>query len=256
MASQEWSRSRYWLCHFLHNRHERAAIAWRAEDLSALPPVVRHWLGRCVSGQDICGPGLIRRAVHRYRHDPAYVQALRLFRVEKQVHGELVGRLAGRVARRPGLFLRVGPVLGVRYTLSAILLADLIDLTSFAMLRRTTTNPTLSSVCDVVLHDKSAHVAFLAERLTLEFADFNFVRRNLRRLRLRAMFGMKLARAVAEDAALIRHAGWSRQQFIDECWQRFARLLEQMVPYHREQLLAALTAQRRDPYARTSWIDL
>ncbi len=263
MDRDEWSRSRYWLCHFLHNRHERPPVAWDGPVRLGHPSLSAAvtWLRHCAGAQTAGRPWLIGRAVTKYRHDPAFVQSLRLFVGEHKYHRQIIGRVLERLGaadqpvRRPGLFLRGGWLLGVRYELSALLLAALIDVAVFRVVRDVTDDDSLRGVCAGVIRDKRAHVAFLAERLTMEFADFNFVRRNLRRLRLRAMFSLKLARVAAEHGRLITLAGWTRRRFVGGCWTRFAGVLEQMVPYRREALLAALLAQRKDPYAKPHLID-
>jgi hypothetical protein len=214
------------------------------------------WLRRSAAGQGVAGPTLIAQAIESFGDDPAYVQSLRLMIKEQKHHAAVIHhwlRALGvdePVATAPGAFLRGGPVLGFRYQLSAMLLADLIDISVLELLCRSTDDAMLHAACRAILSEKTAHAAFHTERLTMAFADFNAIRRNLRRARLRAMFAMKLARMLAQDSPLISAMRQPHGTFTASCWDRFSRVLEEMVPYHREHLMRALLLQRDQPYGR------
>ena len=255
MLKREWSRSRFWLCHFMHNRHERITIAWRPRTPLA-PALHRPVLGFLRSAAPAGHGGwLIAQALAHCPGDPAYVQALRLFaKEEAQLHG-LIDRLRAqqgdtRPATRPvyAALVRLRRSLGLRFELSALLLEELLDLAVFQLIHDAAADPTLRSACRQVLSDRRAHAAFHAERLTLEFADFNFLRRNLRRLRLRLFFALLLALVALRHGALIRAAGGNRLSFALTSWRAFQAILERVVPYHREALLAALLHQDQRPY--------
>lgn len=256
--AKEWSRSRFWLCHFLHSRHERCAIDFTQP--ASLPAdmcrPLAGWLQRCAAGQGVAGPVLISQAVEQFSDDPAYVQSLRLLVKEQQYHARIIQDwlralgISEPVSRSPGVFLRGGPVLGFRYQLSAMLLADLIDISVLELLCSSTDDAVLHAASRAILAEKTAHAAFHTERLTMAFADFNAIRRNLRRARLRAMFAMKLARTLAQDSPLISATQQPHGSFTAACWDRFRQVLEVMVPYHREHLMRALIQQREQPYGR------
>jgi len=259
MNTGEWARSRYWLCHFLQSRHERVRIDWGVPPgvfLTCGSPVAR-WLARSAAAQAATGAWVIGQAVSRCGDDPAYIQSIRLLLREQRYHGQLMGRMLVRaqVAAAPAgvtqdLFIKLGRPLGMRYTLSAMLLADLIEVAMLERLAQASDDAAVRGVCTGIIREKRSHIAFHTERLTKEFADFNFVRRNVRRLRLRAMFGAKLGRLLVEDRACIAALGCRPHLFVRDCWRRIVAVLEVMVPYHRDVLLAALLAQDRQPYGK------
>ena len=259
MHSQEWSRSRYWHIQFLHSRHQRTPIGWPEHPAARRPsgdPATR-WL-RALATRQNDATWLIRQAVNCFPGDPAYVQSLRLVMRERQHHHQLIDRLLGPPTEPPprcDLFLQAGEVLGVRYTLSALLLADLIDLTLLRLVHDRWCDPVQRSVCQAIIAEKRVHMTFHCERLTMAFAEFNFARRNLRRLRLRLMFVAKLGRVLAEHRGLLGRLGIGWHDFVFPCWSSFTELLETMVPYRRERLLRTLLNQREQPYAKANPIE-
>lgn len=264
--SASWSRSRYWLCHFLHNRHVRHRVNWEAstQQTSVLPAgALTGLIHRLRAPQ----PGLldvIATSESRCAADPAFVQSLRLFARERSFHHDLVTRLlrhhhpAAVLPDPSGMYrdqLRkevTASVLGMRYFLASLLLDDVIDLGVLRLVQKHHPHGPAQDVCQVLLHDKSLHAAFLAERLTLEYADFNFIRRNLRRMRLRGLFVVHLKRVLTQDRELFKTSGVSRASFAMDAWRRFECVLETMVPYRRDMLLRTLRGQSEKPYEHAS----
>ena len=266
----EWSRSRYWLGHFLYSRHERQPIEWtRRTGLrdEAIAPLARWLAGRCrlQPMTNDSAVWLLDNALRHYSHDPAYIQSLRLMAREHRCNGELIGRLLARygvgrhtwfaptrlpLRRRLARWRRAS--LGSRFDMSLCLLSDLLDLTVLILLDQAPAfdpDATLYTACLNLRQDKQAHIAFTSERLTMLYADFNFIRRNVRRLRLRLMWTVYLVHAAMRHGHLIRVCGATRWRFVSNGYRLFSRLLERMVPYRRDALLAALLNQRQDPYA-------
>ena len=263
MNDQEWSRSRFWLCHFLHSRHVRQPIEWDS-DLRLTPEVgdaLRQWLiaNRCKSRDDAW---LVARAVHDCGRDPAYLQSLRLLVKERRYHDGLIDRVVDRCGGAPAphrkfasaVGLRLGRVrrrwLGQRFEMSLLLLGSLVDLMILTMIGATCSDAAVAGALRNIAAEKRAHICFFTERLTWSYAEFQFLRRNARRLRLRCMWAVLLFHAGRRYRPVIRAAGSASMPFILAGFQRFEGLLESMVPYRREALLAALLAQRRDRFAK------
>ena len=264
MRETEWSRSRFWLGHFLYSRHDRHPITWKHDP----PPHVglreplRAWLRGRSQDFDETGRWLVERALGEHAGDPAYIQSLRLVVKERQHHRDLCSRLIGtlgaaatarpRPARRSAL-QTMGRLrrhlLGPRFEMSVRLLRNLVDLAIIDRVGQACDTPAVQGVCENVRCEKRAHVAFDTERLTILYADFNFLRRNLRRLRLRLMCGAFIAAAMWRHGRLIQATGAEQWRFTGRTYAQFSRLLERMVPYRREALLTALLNQRQDPYA-------
>jgi len=263
MQDRQWARSRYWLCHFLHNRHERVKMNWDAPADDAMSEGLRgsmtHWLAWISQTNGPARDRLIHWAVSDCASDPAYVQSIRLFVKEEQHHTTLIERYLALRAQpmHPGGLVRgavrsVIKPLGLRFELSVLLLSEIAVITMHRLLLPQVKDQALRGLLTQINHDHQCHLSFHCERLTAEFADFNFVRRNLRRLRLRAMFVTAFKGITLHHRALLRYTGCTPRAFAAHCRSNFATILEQMVPYRRETLLARLLDQRENPYAKAS----
>lgn len=251
MLASEWSRSRFWFSRFLHNRHVRlrSAAAGPATPPDDLAPAWRAWTRQRRCGLAHQTAWLVSVAVRDCAHDPAYIQSLRLLSREQAYHADLLGAPPQPPRPKTPLVTRARRMLGMRFELSVLLLDDLVDLAAYELLVDTLPQGPLRDVCRQIAHDRRMHAMFHAERLAVEFTDFNFIRRNLRRLRLRGMFAAALARIALNHADLLRAAGVPRTKLIHFAWSLFSDLLERMVPYRRDALLAMLLDQRAQPYA-------
>ena len=288
MSRGEWTRSRYWLCHFLNSRHLREPIEFaplRGADPGSQGRTAFRWLADWLGlGREADRHWLVEATARHARHDPALVQAVRLMVKEQEYHRELLARLAppaapehrpaasegtGESAQtasrpRPGHIRRL---LGLRFELSRLMLWQLLHVELCRHIAAAEENrpqtetmghdehgsaPPADTALEAVARqwqrDLGNHLAFVAERLTDQYADFNFIRRNLRRWRLRGMFlcmtGMMVFRGRNHLAAL--HV--DRAAYFTGAWRRFRRVLEHVVPYHRDALLAALLDQQSRPW--------
>jgi len=241
----EWSRSRYWLGFFLNSRHQRDPSLLRgptsaSREASRVFAAIGHRMAQdarwIVRGD--AAPG----------EDPYYRQTLRLWLKERGYVASLWRPWRDgepEVTQTP----RWRRLLGDRFELSIQLLRLLADEALLELLDPADAEPHRARI-QQWRRDVSAHQLFLAERLTMAYADFNFVRRNLRRARLRLMFlGMLLHRAwlhrelVASRPGGFR--GWAVQAF-----RRFEAILARVAPYRRAEMLAALQWQHRRPFDR------
>lgn len=257
MPANEWCRSRYWLGHFLYSRHERPKIAWDSPIASgdAERERLRLLLTGGLCARSLGGERLIRRAATSHRHDPAFIQTIRLLAKERAYGDDLVRKLGARfgiVARiapyHPPLAAWLVSVPGVRFEIASLLLHELVNGPLIKLVATGASDPVIIGVADALLRDHATHSAFYTERLTMEFTAFWFVRRNLRRYRLRALFSAVVSRAIHRHHGLILAAGSTDDAFARSCWSDFDRTLEKIVPYHREALLAALLRQSEHPY--------
>ncbi len=240
-CNAEWRRGRFWLSHFLHNRHVRRRV--RFARTPRVSPAVRRWLGRPAPGKERAA--LVTLTARRCWVDPAFVQALRLMVKEESYHAELRrAALGGEPLRAHAVDPRWRLLLGVRFEWSVMLLSRIVDEPLTLSVRQAVDHPDLRAMCDQLLGDRAAHRRFLADRLTLAYADFNFLRRNLRRWRLRVMFALLLTITLAQHRALTHDL----PALARRCWLDFEATLEQIVPYHRDRLMRALLRQSERPY--------
>ncbi len=254
-----WSRSRYWLCHFLHNRHVRVrAASLTCNNLTAGDCVIQHWLARFADRANRTPSWMVDAALSTHPNDPALVQCLRLWIKEDHALAKLAHHLIqqgdwpttppakvyGWIPSLPQLRQK----LGLRFEVSILLLGNVLEVASLKQLCARVHDPALRRGIEQLLHDRQQHVAFASEWLTREFADFNFLRRNLRRMRLRMLFALMLGDYLWHHGRTLQPLGLSRRLILQQTWRSFAQLLENMVPYHRDALLAQLLAQREHPY--------
>lgn len=260
MQDREWSRSRYWLCHFLQNRHERVTIPWQdpsSDGDERLNASVAHWLRWISETNAPARQRLISWAVTDCASDPAYIQSMRLFVKEEEHHAATIARYLTlrRLTAPEGGFTRAAvramiKPLGLRFELSILLLSEIAVITMNRLLLAKTGDGALRWLLTQMVHDHQCHLAFHSERLTTEFADFNFVRRNLRRLRLRVMFAMAVKGITCYHRPLLKALDCPPRQFASQCAAGFRCVLERMVPYRRDALMARLLDQRENPYAK------
>jgi hypothetical protein len=266
MRDGEWPRSRFWLCHFLHNRHDRAPIDWAISssteqdqpDTSPSPAsthAIADWLTWSSQTHTPSRNQLLDWAIAQCPNDPAYVQSLRLFIREEQHHQVLIKQwlskrhLKGQPAggKRAATRKLVRP-LGLRFELSLLLLTEIASRCLNEITAEQVNDPALLGLLSQIMHDQQCHIAFHSERLTTEFADFNFIRRNLRRWRMRTMMGTLLTGLAIRHRPLLDALGVSASTFMSRCWQQFNNVLEHVTPYHREKLAATLHQHEHRPY--------
>ncbi len=288
MSRGEWTRSRYWHCHFLNSRHLRESIEFTpprsADPGSQSRTAFRHladWLGL---GRQADRHWLVEATAHHARRDPALMQAVRLMVKEQEYHRDLLARLAptaspphpttasegsGEPAQtaprpRPGYIRRL---LGLRFELSRLMLWQVLHLELCRHIaaaegysppteatgdeqdaRAKPADAALAAVAGQWHRDLGNHLAFVAERLTDQYAEFNFIRRNLRRWRLRGMFLWMAGMMVLRGRGYLTALHVDRGALFMGAWRRFRRVLEHVVPYHRDALLAALLDQQSRPW--------
>jgi|GEM_PF-1919367 len=262
----EWSRSRYWLCHFLYSRHERTRINWstplQPQQVHATASTLKGMLERLIRPQ----AGMtdtINTAQDRCAQDPAFVQTLRLLDRERQFHRDLLLKLARRHDASAALPVvsqvrkeMTASLLGIRYFLASLLLDDVLDLTLLERFSQHWQDEPAKQACSQLMRDKANHAAYLRERLTMEYAEFNVFRRTLRRMRLRSLFAIHLRRLLKADGATLQAMGVSRLAFARLAWRRFEVVLEMMVPYRRDRLMSALMSQHEKPYERAEHLPM
>lgn len=255
----QWSRSRFWLCHFLHNRHIRRKVDWSAPLLphARLAPEAIFGLQQRLHAPHQGLADLIEQAPHVYQRDPAFVQVLRLYLRERQWQEQLLEKVASRHSSDAAFTPRAtrrkrvtACVLGMRYFMASLLLDDILETVLLQhVIARLQDRPTAAAL-EQLLSDKQAHIAFLMEYLTLAYAEFNFVRRNLRRARLRGLFRIHLRRLLSREKPLLAAAAVSLHPFKRACTHAFEQTLEIIVPYKRDALLRTLAMQQDAPFGR------
>ena len=235
-------------------------IHWESPHQSSLAPSdVTHWLQAEQHAQSRTDGLVTDRIVSRFSHDPAYVQSLRLLTKERAVHAKVAGQLTSRFAASPertrekkplklGRLARVVRGMSIRFALSCIMLSDMVSVQLWEMASESTDDAALRDAATLVSRDRVRQAAFMRERLTMEFSDFNFIRRNLRRLRLRLMFSLIALLILWRHRRFIRQCGRPLSRMFVDSRAHFETALELIAPYKRDRLVQLLLSQREHPY--------
>lgn len=259
--TQEWTRSRYWLCHFLHNRHERRKLVFPAPEIAQTPPPLQHWLAqqRLAATDHRHRQWMLSLAANSLGHDPAFIQSLRLLVREEQYHDQVLAKWLGAAAPGPGpspapisapmqAWHALRRTLGLRFELSILWMLGLVRL---CLLQRSTQHAPQHlhrEAAAQLIHDQQEHLHFIEEWLAMEFADFNFIRRNLRRLRLQLMLIALTFLLPLQHPKLLASLGWSLRDWTLVMWGQYLTRVERLVPYRRDALLKLMLNQREHPY--------
>ena len=165
-----WTSAR-WREHFAHNLEQLLDLPWddpgrlTAGERDAVADSVRQFqLGEGSDGGHFLG--LAQRYAAR-GGDHAYVEALRLFIGEEQRHARDLGRFLDReqvprLARHwtDGVFRRVRRLMGLDLCITVLVTAEIIARVYYQALREATSSRLLRRLCDQILRDEAAHVAF------------------------------------------------------------------------------------------------
>ncbi|MFF4789128.1 ferritin-like domain-containing protein [Streptomyces sp. NPDC001276] len=133
-------------------------------------------------GEDGDGANLVGKADEA--GDIEYAQAVRLFVAEEQNHARLLARLlaAGGVPTLPGhwsdtVFVRLRRLMGLRMELLVLMIAEVVALRYYRVLRDGTDDSLTSDVAGRILSDEQRHVPFHCERLHASLAELPRVTR-------------------------------------------------------------------------------
>ncbi len=247
MNTNSWCRSKYWLCHFLNTRHLRPKIDATHAATNNTP--LHHFLEKQNALPLFHSQWPINQTIQHHNQDPAFIQAIRLLAKEKQYHQSLRNNILTTLSTpsTPYTPTNIRSNIHKRFSLKFALSIDLIDqiiaLTiyqSMAYARTQTPSPT---PYQQLAKDTNNHITFYTEYLTYAYANFNFARRNLRRLRLRAMFITALHQTQKTYTPILT------PNFKASAWQTFEIAIHTMLPYRRTTLSQNLLRQEQAPYA-------
>lgn len=171
------TESAEWVRYFQDNAQHQRTIPWElgagitADELRAIADSLRGWqLGETSDGSHL------RAVAHEYAAqagDPDFVEAVELFILEEQRHGDLLGRfldLAGVERARSDW----GDTLfrGLRYALrtmevwvTPVMMVETHALVYYHAVREATQSAVLRGICEQILADEVAHIHFQCQRL-------------------------------------------------------------------------------------------
>jgi hypothetical protein len=221
-----------WLAYFRQNQLNRRGIAWH-EGISlashAQGPLARS-LARFQLGESSNGTRLLaaaRRLAER-TGDKDYPKTIALFIAEEQEHSRLLARVLQQMHTpllpchwTDSLFRRCRHLLGFYEEIAVLLMAEIIALKYYGVIRQRCRAPVLEVVCDQILADEKFHVRFHCERLHQVITTRYWPIRALCWVLLSAMFAGASAIVAWDHRRAFAALGSSAIEFLRDSWLNF-----------------------------------
>ena len=222
-----------WLAYFGQNKLDRVPISWHDGVhvcRHARSPLARS-LARFQLGESSDGTRL-RAAAQRLARktgDRAYAEAITWFIAEEQEHArllaEVLGRLGPPLIKRhwsDWVFRRCRHLLGFYEEISVLLMAEIVALKYYSVVRCGADDGVIAKMCDQILYDEKFHVRFHCEYLyrALEHRPPWF-RRTLW-CALTWMFAGASVVVAWDHRRAFAVLGSSSEEFLRESWLNFA----------------------------------
>lgn len=221
-----------WLAYFRQNRLDRRGIAWH-EGISLAPhlhePLARS-LARFQLGESSNGTCLLAaaRQLSERTGDKDYPQTIALFIAEEQEHSRLLAKVLQQMQApllprhwTDTLFRRCRHLLGFYEEIAVLLMAEIIALKYYGVIRRQCQAPVLEIVCEQILADEKFHVRFHCERLHQVIAPRCWPIRAACYAVLSAMFAAASAVVAWDHRRAFAALGSSSTEFLRDSWLNF-----------------------------------
>ncbi|MCG3147415.1 MAG: hypothetical protein PCFJNLEI_00855 [Verrucomicrobiae bacterium] len=217
-----------WLAYYRQNRSDRLPIAWDVpvQITPALRASVLRSLARFQLGESSAGTSLRRAA--RTTGDADFMAAIELFIAEEQEHARLLGRVLARFAVPPlhhhwsdWLFRRCRHRLGFSGEITVLLMAEIVALKYYSVVRTGTADGALRGVCDQMLHDEKFHVRFHCEYLHRWLGRRSPVVQPLASWVFTVLFAGATTVVAWDHRSAFLALGSSADEFLNDSWQNF-----------------------------------
>ncbi|WP_395573053.1 ferritin-like domain-containing protein [Streptomyces sp. BK79] len=186
---------------------------------ATLPAAVWAGVQRFQVGEDGDGANLVGKADRA--GDPDYARAVRLFVAEEQNHARLLARLleAGGMPTLSGhwsdtVFVRLRRLTGLRLELLVLMIAEVVALRYYRVLRDGTDDALTTEVAGRILADERRHVPFHCERLRDSLAELPRVARRPVMAAWRLLLLAAALVVAADHGAALRRLGTGRRRFV------------------------------------------
>jgi hypothetical protein len=229
--------SKRWLRYFENNRLDRPEPNWDrpASDPAAAQRELARSLGHFHVGESGEGTFLLAQA-RRFvaaTGDADYYHALSLFIREEQEHARLlllaVERFGARVPTghwTQSLFRMCRRTFGLHFELQVLVIAEIVGSAYYRVLAARTNDDVLRSMCDLILRDEAAHVAFHAERIGEWHRTLLPAERSLCWLQFQTLFAAAATVAWLDHGACLTALGSTRAEFKSICREVCIRFID------------------------------
>jgi hypothetical protein len=231
-----------WVNYFLSNYEGRLEVPWdlgagvTEVELSRIASSLRAWqLGETSDGTHLMA--VVRKYAARMK-DPESIEAIRLFILEEQRHGDHLGRFLDQ-AGIPRAKRDWGDSLfrAARYFIprmevwvTPVIMVETHALVYYNAIRLSTASPVLRQICKQILIDEIPHIRFQCERLAILHRHRHRLLRDLTMLGHRLFFtGITLAIWCGHCKAL-RAGGFNFRRFWNAAWGKMNRAWRMMNP--------------------------
>jgi predicted nucleic acid-binding protein len=213
-----------WLDYFERNRLHRPEPDW--DRPTPFPPAVAARLARSLAhfqlGESCEGTTLLAGARRTWPDDPDYVAAMALFVAEEREHARLlehlVLRLGGTLVTKhwtDRCFRLARHALGFGFEIQTVMVAELVGGAYFRLLR-STGDPVLRQVCELMVRDEDQHRRFHVDRVVIAQLGWSPLRRALWTAQFKLLFRAALLAAWVDHRAALRAVGIDRRLFSAE----------------------------------------
>jgi len=222
-----------WLAYFQQNQRDRVPISWHegTRVCRHLRGPLARSLARFQLGESSDGARL-RRAARRVAErtgDCEYAEAIGLFISEEQEHARLLANVLSGMAtpllRRhwsDWLFRRCRHLLGFYQEISVLLMAEIVALKYYSVVRGGAENSVIEKVCDQILYDEKFHVRFHCEYLQRVLVKRPSWFRRSCWCALTGMFAGASVVVAWDHRRAFAALGSSWEEFLRESWLNFA----------------------------------
>ena len=221
-----------WLAYFRQNQLQRRGIAWH-EGIH-LGPQLRAPLARSLArfqlGENSTGARLLAAARHLSERtgDKDYPGAVALFIAEEQEHSRLLAKVLQQLQApllsshwTDSLFRRSRHLLGFYEEIAVLLMAEIIALKYYGIIRQRCAAPVLEVVCEQILADEKFHIRFHCERLHHVIAPRPWPVRAIGWVALSLMFTGASAIVAWDHRQAFAALGSSPMEFLRDSWLNF-----------------------------------
>jgi hypothetical protein len=213
-----------WLDYFERNRLHRPEPDW--DRPTPFPPPVAARLARSLAhfqlGESCEGTTLLAGARRTWPDDPDYIATMTLFVAEEREHARLLGHLVLRLGGTPvtkhwtdRCFTMARHALGFGFEIQAVMVAELVGGAYFRLLR-STGDPVLRQVCELMVRDEDQHRRFHVERVVIAQLSWTPLRRALWTAQFTLLFRAALLAAWVDHRSALRAVGIDRRLFSAE----------------------------------------
>ena len=221
-----------WLAYFRQNQLDRRGISWH-EGIHLDPGLcatLARSLARFQLGESSNGTRLLAaaRQLSEKTGDPFYPRTVALFIAEEQEHSRLLARVLQQMQApllprhwTDSLFRRCRHLLGFYEEIAVLLMAEIIALKYYGVIRQRCRAPVLEIVCEQILADEKFHVRFHCERLHQVIAPRFWLIRAGCWAMLSAMFAGASTVVAWDHRRAFAALGSSSAEFLRDSWLNF-----------------------------------